>query len=384
MRSQRLGVADVDQAREQPERVEEARAGGTRIGVAALEAEAQDARGPPAHLALRQGVVRVVGQPGIAHPLDLGMALQELRQRQAVLAGAVHAQRQGFDALQRQPGVERRNGRAHVAQRHNAGAANVGGGAQGLGVDHAVVAHVGFVQALEACLVFGPGELAAVDDDAADAVAVAVHVLGERVHDDVGAVLDGAAQVGAGYGVVDDQRHAGGVRHLGQGRDIGHVAQRVADGFAEHGLGARVDQRGKALGFGRVGKTHLDALLREGVGEQVVGAAVECAGRDDVVAGLGDGLDGRRDRRHAGGQRQRRHAAFERRHALLEHVGGRVHDARVDVARDLQVEQVGTVLGVVEGVGRGLVERDGGGFGRRVGRIAGMYGKGLDAHGAMS
>src|SRR5256885_5327227 len=36
--------------------------------------------------------------------------------------------------------------------------ADVGGLAQGLGVDHAVVADIGLVQALEACLVLGPGE----------------------------------------------------------------------------------------------------------------------------------------------------------------------------------------------------------------------------------
>jgi hypothetical protein len=94
-------------------------------------------------------------------------------------------------------------------------AANVGCSTQRLGVDHAVVAHVGLVQALEALLVLGPRELAAVDDDAADAVAVAVHVLGERVHHDVGTVLDGAAQVGAGHGVVHDQWHTMVVRHLG-------------------------------------------------------------------------------------------------------------------------------------------------------------------------
>ena len=32
-------------------------------------------------------------------------------------------------------------------------------------------------------------------------------------------------------------------------------------------------------------------------------------------------------------------AAFERRHALLEHGRGRIHDARVDVAELLQREQ---------------------------------------------
>ena len=136
--------------------------------------------------------------------------------------------------------------RAHVAQRHHARAADVGGRAQRLGVDHAVVADVGLVQALEARLVLGPRELAAVDDRAADAVAVAAEVLGQRMHDDVGAVLERAAQVRRGHGVVDDQRHAVACAICGQRGDIGDVAQRVADRLAEHRLGSLVDQRVEA------------------------------------------------------------------------------------------------------------------------------------------
>jgi hypothetical protein len=52
---------------------------------------------------------------------------------------------------------------------------------------------------------------------------------------------------------------------------------------------------------------------------------------------------------------------------FLEHVLGRVHDAGVDVAGDLEVEEVGAVLGAVEGVGSRLVDRDGDRLGRRLG-----------------
>ena len=50
-----------------------------------------------------------------------------------------------------------------------------------------------------------------------------------------------------------------------------------------------------------------------------------------------------------GGQRQRADAAFQRGDALLQHVRGRVHDARVDVALHREAEQVGGVLRAVEG-----------------------------------
>ena len=41
-------------------------------------------------------------------------------------------------------------------------------------------------------------------------------------------------------------------------------------------------------------------------------------------------------------------AAFQRRHALLEDVGGGVHDAGIDVAELLQREQRGRMVGVLE------------------------------------
>jgi hypothetical protein len=77
---------------------------------------------------------------------------------------------------------------------------------------------------------------------------VAAEVLGQRVHDDVGAVLEGPAQVGRGHGVVDDQRHAVAVRDLGQLFEVGDVAERVADRFAEERLGLAVDQLSKLAG----------------------------------------------------------------------------------------------------------------------------------------
>ena len=48
---------------------------------------------------------------------------------------------------------------------------------------------------------------------------------------------------------------------------------------------------------------------------------------------------------------------FERRDTLLEDVSRGVHQARVDVAQLLQPEELGAVLGAVEGEGRALVQR---------------------------
>ena len=58
--------------------------------------------------------------------------------------------------------------------------------------------------------------------------------------------------------------------------------------------------------------------------------------------------------------------------ALLENVGGRVHQARVDVAEFLQGEQIRGVVGALEDVGGRLVNRHGARAGGRIGDLAGV------------
>ena len=71
---------------------------------------------------------------------------------------------------------------------------------------------------------------------------------------------------------------------------------------------------------------------------------------------------------------------FERRHALLEHIGGGVHDARVDVAELLEREQSGGVRGILEDVRRGLVDGHGAREAGLIGRVAGVQGARGEAH----
>ena len=127
---------------------------------------------------------------------------------------------------------------------------------------------------------------------AAHRIAVTAEELGQRVDDDVGAVLDRAQQIGRRHGVVDDQRHAGVMGDLGNRRDVGDETGRVGEALDEDRLGALVDLAGEALRIIGVGPAHFPAEVPEGMAELVDRAAIELACGDEIVA-----------RRHQGVQR---------------------------------------------------------------------------------
>ena len=85
-------------------------------------------------------------------------------------------------------------------------------------------------------------------------------------------------------------------------------------------------------------------------------------------------------RRLTGGDRERADAAFELGDALFEHGGGRIGDPAVAITFGLEIEQGGAVVGAVEGVGDGLVDRNRDGFGRWIGFVAGVNCNGFVAH----
>ena len=81
--------------------------------------------------------------------------------------------------------------------------------------------------------------------------------------------------------------------------------------------------------------------------------------------------------RLAARERQRRDPAFERGDALLQDVGGRIHDAGIDVAELLERKQVGGVLGALELIGSGLIDRHRDGARRGISAPAGVKREGF-------
>ena len=120
-----------------------------------------------------------------------------------------HPDRQRLQPLEQRPGVEGRQARAGVAE---------------------IV-----VQILVDPLLVGK-------DDAAEAAALAVDVLGRRIDDDMRAELERLLLQRRGEDIVDDQPRADRVGECGDRGDVDHFERRVGRAFEEEQLRVRPDR----------------------------------------------------------------------------------------------------------------------------------------------
>ena len=107
----------------------------------------------------------------------------------------------------------------------------------------------------------------------------------------------------------------------------------------------------------------------QGVGQQIVAAAVDGLLGDNVVTGLGQGLNGVADGGRAGSRGQSGYAALKRRNALFQHVLGGVGQTTINITCVRQAEPGGGVGGVVEHIGSGLVDGHRAGIGGGIGLL---------------
>jgi len=174
--------------------------------------------------------------------------------------------------------------------------------------------------------------------------------------DDVGAVLDGAAEVGRRERVVHHERDGAFVGDGGEFLEVGRDERRVGDRLDVDERGVVVDGVGDGLGVERVDGADANAALARDVREVRRGAAVHLGARDDIAPALGerggDGVDGA----HSGVRGDGVDAAFEAGEAVLEDGDGGVGDAGVDVGLGVEGVASGRLVGAGEDVGGGLVD----------------------------
>ena len=219
------------------------------------------------------------GSPGKTHSPDARVPAEPAGDLDGIGALAFHAQGEGLDAAHGEIGFEGAEQRP------------VGAG--------------------EACAWPQVGLIA--DDDAAQHVAVAGQVLGEAVHDEVRAQLEGANQQRRGEGVVDQKRGAGGLGELGNTADVADAQHGIRDRLHEDAAGAGFGDG--ALDGGEVVHVHVadgDAEGLEDAQEEVDGGAVDGLGGEHRFGAAEEGgEDGDLERHHAGGAGERAVAGFE-------------------------------------------------------------------------
>lgn len=159
------------------------------------------------------------------------------------------------------------------------------------------------------------------------------------------------------------------VRDLGDRLEVREVGVRIAEGLEIHELGVVLDRVFEGLRVVHINEGRGDAVVFQGVAQQVVGAAVDVLGGHDVITALRDVAHRVIHGRCAGCHRKAGRAAFERRDAVFEHPLRGVGQASIDVAWVGQPEPRLGMVEIVEHVARGLVDRHGARIARRVGPL---------------
>ena len=213
---------------------------------------------------------------------------------------------------------------------------------------------------------------AGVDHYATNTIALATKPLGQGVNHDAGSMLNRTGEVGGGKGTVHNQGNSMIVGNFGNRIQVGHIKPWVAHGFTKQSFGFGRDRSGKILGIIRIHKVYLDPKLGQDVIKLGIGTTVEIVGGDDLISRFSDIYYGVKYSTGTGSDAQTGGSALEGSHPLLEHIGGWVHQAGVNIAQFAQAKEIGGMLGVVKNIGAGLVQRYGAGIGGGVWLVASM------------
>ena len=324
MLDQRLGVAQRHSHRHQVQGVHQLHAGGT----APLDLEGQHTA-EVAHLAAGDVMAGMVDQAGIVDLLHGGVVIQELCNGLGVGAVLLHTDLQGLQAAEDQEGAE--------------------------GIHHCA-GHI--LQAEHTYLI---AEFGGAHHKARDHVAVAVQVLGGGVHHHVCAQLQRPLEVRGSEGVVADDLDVlvvavGQCRH---GRDVRDLQVGVGGRLQIHRAGVGLQRLAHGIQVGGVHKADLHAVAGHAVVQKGEGAAIQGAVGHDMLAGAGYGPQRGGDGTHAGGGGHAGLTAFQGSDLGLQHRGGGVGQAGVDIARFFTGEAAPALLTAVKYEGGGLENRGG-------------------------
>ena len=170
-----------------------------------------------------------------------------------------------------------------------------------------------------------------------------------------------------------------GVGCIGKLLNVQHGQGRVCDGLAEHHLGVGLECGVQFfLGAQRINKGGFNAHFLHGDGDQVEGAAVNGAGRNDVVARVADVEQGKEVGCLAGTGQHTGGAALQFGNLGGDGIAGGVLQAGIKITAGLQVKQFAHIVGAIIFESGALHNGNLAGF-AVAGGIAALYAQGIDA-----
>jgi hypothetical protein len=196
--------------------------------------------------------------------LHVGVLTQKASDRERVGLMAIHAHRQGLQAAQQQPAVERAGHRAtNILQKR---------------------------QPLAECWVVG-------HDRAAHNVIVTIQVLGRAFDDQIDSEGQRLLKVGREPAVVHCHTHSMAVADLRDGGQIDNILGRIGGRFDPQHTRLRTDRAFDSSQVGVIDEVDPDVLLRQDECVQTMRVAVYVIWQHDMAAGLQELADSR-DRGH--------------------------------------------------------------------------------------
>src|SRR4029079_4550507 len=158
---------------------------------------------------------------------------------------------------------------------------------------------------------------------------------------------------------VDDQRNAGLARDLRNRLQIGNRAAGIGQRFNKDRLAARRQRLLEILGPVGIDEMDMPIEFLEGQSELGHRAAIKAFGGDEFIARLHQREEGHELSRVARSGCSRAASAFQSGDTLLQNRDGRIAEAAVDVAEGPESVKRGSLIGIVEDIGDGLIDRRG-------------------------
>ena len=231
------------------------------------------------------------------HPGNPRLCFQPFSQHHGPLALRLHAQTQGFQALDKHPGIER----AHTGTGRTNEPENIIHG------------------------------LFRADHGTTEATPLPVQIFGRAVDNQVSTQLDRFLQGRRAETVIHHQQRPVVVGKLGQGGNVTDFRQWIRRRFQKQHFRFRANRR---LPLGKITHVHqrgIDTKFLQVAVVNHVGGAEHTARADDVVAWCQQSEKRAADRRHTGGESHTGLTAFQSCKPLLKGAYGRVGKAGVDV-----------------------------------------------------